>query len=43
MTCFWDGILKSLKKDDMDYVGYKKSKTPKDFILFLKKNKKKNE
>lgn len=41
MTCFWDGILKSLKKDDMDYVGYKKSKTPKDFILFLKKNKKK--
>jgi len=41
MTCFWDGILKSLKKDDLDYVGYKKSKTPNEFITFLKKNKKK--
>ena len=40
MTCFWDGILKSLKKEDLDFVKYKLPKTPKHFIEFLKKQKK---
>lgn len=39
MTCFWDGILKSLKKEDLDYVEYNQPKTPLHFIQFLKKNK----
>jgi len=41
MTCFWDGILKSLKKEDLDYVEYDQHKSPLHFIQFLKKNKKK--
>ena len=40
MTCFWDGILKSLKKDDFDFVNYKYNKSLKNFIIFLKENKK---
>ena len=36
MTCFWDGILKSLKKDDLDFVNYKDKKSPVQFIRFLK-------
>jgi len=40
MTCFWDGILKSLKKEDLQYCNYKEPKNPKNFIIFLKKNKK---
>jgi len=36
MTCFWDGILKSLKKDDFDFIG--ESKNPNHiFINMLKK------
>lgn len=41
MTCFWDGILKSLKKEDLDYVEYDQPKSPFHFIQFLKKKKKK--
>jgi hypothetical protein len=40
MTCFWDGILRSLKKDDFDYIQYRLSKRPTDFIQYLKKHKK---
>ena len=40
MTCFWDGILKSLKKEDFDFIGYNSLKKPKEFITFLKKHKK---
>ncbi len=40
MTCFWDGILKSLKQDDLNYVKYNKPKKPIHFITFLKNNKK---
>tara|TARA_B100000795_G_scaffold264804_1_gene245775 strand:- start:6257 stop:6649 length:393 start_codon:yes stop_codon:yes gene_type:complete len=39
MTCFWDGILRSLKKEDFDYVSYNEPKTQLNFINFLKKNK----
>jgi hypothetical protein len=41
MTCFWDGIIKSLKKEDFDYVKFDKSKSPVNLINFLKKNNKK--
>ena len=37
MTCFWDGIIKSLKKEDFDYVKFDKSKSPVNLINFLKK------
>ena len=37
MTCFWDGILKSLKREDFDFVGYKQGKNPEKFISFFKK------
>lgn len=40
MTCFWNGILKSLKKDDFDFIGHNMIKDPIHFIHFLKKNKK---
>ena len=43
MTCFWDGILKSLKKDDLDFVNYKDKKSPVQFIRFLKKYSKRME
>jgi len=43
MTCFWDGILKSLKKDDLDFVNYKDKKSPDQFIRFLKNNSKRME
>jgi len=39
MTCFWNGILKSLKKEDFDFVKYNNVKNPVNFIKFLKKNK----
>ena len=40
MTCFWNGILKSLKKEDFDFIGYDMITDPLHFIHFLKKNKK---
>ena len=36
MTCFWDGILKSLKKDDFDFIGEIKETNYK-FVELLKK------
>lgn len=36
MTCFWDGILKSLKKDDFDFIGESKKNNYK-LIEILKK------
>ena len=36
MTCFWDGILKSLKKDDFDFIGESKKDNYK-LIEMLKK------
>ena len=43
MTCFWDGILASLNKDDFLYVGLQTIPSKKNFIKFLKhQNRKSN-
>ena len=42
MTCFWDGIIRSLTKDELSIIGkFKKKPKPTQFAKLLKsKNKK---
>ena len=40
MTCFWDGLLKNLNKEDLNLLNSNKNINNKDFILLLKKNNK---
>ena len=37
MTCFWDGLLKNLNKEDLNLLNSNKNINNKDFILLLKK------
>ena len=38
MTCFWDGIIRSLTQEDLQLLNSNKNINNKDFILLLKKN-----
>ena len=41
MTCFWNGILKGLKKDDLEYITKRpvnRWPTIRELIIFLKKS-----
>ena len=38
MTCFWDGLLRRLTKDDWKFVNHKVITSPKMFVGFLKSN-----
>jgi len=40
MTCFWDGIIRSLTQEDLQLLNSNKNINNKDFILLLKKNNK---
>ena len=40
MTCFWDGIIRSLTQEDLQLLNSNKNINNKDFILLLKKKNK---
>ena len=41
MTCFWDGIISSLKMDDLKILGLEQRPSPKLLAYSLKKNNRK--
>jgi len=41
MTCFWDGIISSLDKDDLNILCLKKKPTPRELSTLLKRLNKK--
>jgi len=40
MTCYWDGLLRSLDQEDLTLLNSNKNINNIDFILLLKKNNK---